>query len=385
MIQMNRFKLYLAVAVCSVFTSCFKDEPLNAECDIEQVYVHLSDPSSVFFNAGDTLLTVSSDVQRIVFRKKDNADVSRLALWFRLTEGATITPTNGSVQDFSDDREVTYRVTSQDGQWHRDYQVCFRTYDPVSRFDFEHFRLVNGNNGGQYYVWSDLYPDGTEVANWATGNPGFNISCGSALPEEYPTSTLDAGYEGHGVKLTTRSTGPLGAMVGRRIAAGNLFLGYFDVSKALTNTLKATHFGLPFSRKPLRLTGWYKYTPGDNYQDANGKTVAAKVDKASVYAVFYRNKDKDGHDVMLYGDDVMTNDYIVAVARMAEVSPATEWTHFDIPFVYSQEIDADALNSLGYNLAVVFSSSEDGDLFCGAIGSTLCIDEVNVEWEEVEP
>ena len=79
---MKRFKLYLAVAVCSVFTSCFKDEPLNVECDIEQVYVHLSDPSSVFFNAGDTLLTVSSDVQRIVFRKKDNADVSRLALWF---------------------------------------------------------------------------------------------------------------------------------------------------------------------------------------------------------------------------------------------------------------------------------------------------------------
>ena len=67
------------------------------------------------------------------------------------------------------------------------------------------------------------------------------------------------------------------------------------------------------------------------------------------------------------------------------MSPATEWTHFDIPFVYSQEIDADALNSLGYNLTVVFSSSEDGDLFCGAIGSTLCIDEVNVEWEEVEP
>ena len=28
----------------STLTSCFKDEPLNAECDIEQAYIHVDNP-----------------------------------------------------------------------------------------------------------------------------------------------------------------------------------------------------------------------------------------------------------------------------------------------------------------------------------------------------
>ena len=28
----------------ATLTSCFKDEPLNAECDIEQAYIHVDNP-----------------------------------------------------------------------------------------------------------------------------------------------------------------------------------------------------------------------------------------------------------------------------------------------------------------------------------------------------
>lgn len=375
-------KILLSIAVCSSLTSCFKDEPLNAECDIEQAYVHTENPSELFFAASDTLVNVPSELTSITFNVKTGADLTNMAPIFKLTEGATIEPASGSAHDFSDDKTVTYKVTSQDGQWSRTYVVAFKVQTSVGKYDFENFRITEGSAGGEYYEWSDLDAQGKWMGNWATGNPGFNISMSSAGAYEYPTAPYADGYYGSAVKLQTRSTGPLGELVNMRIAAGNLFIGYFDVSKALTSTLKATNFGLPFNRKPLRFTGHYKYSPGSQLMDKYGNEIAGKTDQGDIYAVFYRNHDSNGKSVMLYGDDVLTNTNIVAIARLDEVKATDEWTSFDVNFEYSGEVDPDELANRGYNLAVVFSSSIDGASFCGAIGSTLIVDEVEVVCEE---
>lgn len=113
-----------------------------------------------------------------------------------------------------------------------------------------------------------------------------------------------------------------------------------------------------------------------------GNIIPDKVDQADIYAVFYRNHDSNGNPVMLYGDDVLTNSNIVAIARLDEVKPAEEWTMFDIDFNYTDDIDENELKNRGYNLAVVFTSSREGASFCGAIGSTLYIDEVEVVCEK---
>ncbi len=378
---MKHFNIIICAALCTALSSCFKEEPLNAECDIEQAYVHEDDPSRLFFAAGDTLVNVPSDVSAVTFRVKADADMTSLAPMFRITEGATISPESGSVHDFSGGQAVTYTVTSQDGNWSRTYNVAFTTYNPISDFSFENYKLVDGANGGQYYVWSDLNPDGSEAGNWATGNPGFNLSSSSAKPEEYPSTVLDEGYEGKGVKLTTRSTGAFGALVNMRIAAGNLFLGYFDVTKALTNTMQATNFGVPFDRKPLRLKGYYKYRPGTTYQDRNGNTVKDMTDKGDIYAVLYRNRDAQGNSVMLHGDDVKTNPNIVAIAEVGYTTATDEWMAFDVDFAYSGELDKELLANQGYNIAVVCTSSFEGASFRGAVGSTLMVDEITIEWE----
>ena len=47
-------KTVVAVAVIAlavISTSCFKEEPLNAECDIEQAWVHVNDLEASFYNA----------------------------------------------------------------------------------------------------------------------------------------------------------------------------------------------------------------------------------------------------------------------------------------------------------------------------------------------
>ena len=380
---MKVYHLLLGAALCCSFTSCFKDEPLNAECDIEQAYVHVDDPTTIFYSNTDTLVNVLSDADGITFRIKAGSDVSAMAPMFRLTEGATISPANGSTQDFSDGRAVTYTVTSQDGSWQRQYKVSFTTYNPISKFDFENYKLVDGQNGGQYYQWSDLNPDGTEAGNWATGNGGFNISMGTAAPDEYPSSPAE-GHTGQGVKLTTSDTGPLGNLPGMNmpIAAGNLFLGYFDVSKALTQTMQATNFGLPFDRKPLRLTGWYKYRPGALFIDRYKNEYPGRTDIGDIYAVLYRNHDDNGNSFVLHGDDVKTSKYIVAMAQVPEILTTDDWTHFDVEFTYSADIDDETLLNQGYSLAVVCTSSIEGATFSGAIGSTLYVDEIEVIWDE---
>lgn len=376
---MKIHKLLLGAAICFSLTSCFKDEPLNAECDVEQAYVHVDDPTSVFFSVSDTLVNVRSDATEIVFEiKADTLEDFEMAPMFRLTEGAVIEPANGSKHDFSGGKSVAYKVTSQDGKWSKTYNVSFRTPDTPDEYHFEDYRLVSGPNKGQIYEWSDLTADGSWIGDWATGNPGFNISMGDAKLEDYPTVPVSDGYVGNGVKLTTRDTGPLGHLVEMNIAAGNLFIGYFDVSQALTNTLNATNFGRSFDKVPLGLTGWYKYRPGAVFTDKNGKKVEGRTDTGDIYAVLYRNHDENGNSIMLHGDDVLSSPYIVAVARVPELSVTDEWTQFDVKFDYKAEIDSKTLAERGYNLSVVFTSSIEGATFEGAIGSTLYVDEVKV-------
>lgn len=372
--------LLLGVAVCCSLTSCFKEEPLNAECDIEQACVHVDEPSEIFFAASDTLVNVRSDATEIVFEiKTDTLETLRLAPVFKLTEGATIEPANGSVHDFSGGQSVTYKVTSQDRKWSKTYTVSFLIPETPDEYHFENYRLVAGSNNGQIYEWSDVTASGRWIGDWATGNPGFNICMGEASVDDYPTVPSSDGYEGNCVKLVTRSTGSLGSLVGMNIAAGNLFIGYFDVSKALSNTMQATNFGRAFDREPLRLTGWYKYRPGEVFTDKNGKKVEGRVDKGDIYAVLFRNHDDKGEACILHGDDVLTSPLIVAIARVPEVKVTDVWTEFDVEFKYNAEIDRKLLDNRGYSLAVVFTSSIDGASFQGAIGSTLYIDEVKVE------
>ena len=381
---MSYNKILLIPALCLTLSSCFEDEPANAEADIEQAYVHVDNPTDIFYNATDTLIDVLSDTETISFTVRRTADLTAMAPMFVITEGATIEPESGTVRDFSNGG-LTYTVTSEDGQWQRTYTVSFDyatvTANDTVHYDFENYYL---DSSSKYYVWSDLDEDGNELNNWATGNPGFQLSRGSAEPEEYPTVPIEDGYDGACVKLETRSTGSFGEMVNKRLAAGNLFLGSFDVSLALIETMQATCFGLPFDRIPIRFTGYYKYQHGDTFQDEDGNVVDDTEDAGRIYAVFYRNHDDDNNSVVLHGDDARTNENIVGKADMGQVADVSEWTYFDIEFEFSEDIDEELLAEQGYNLALIFSSSENGAAYYGAVGSTLYLDKVSIICSDTE-
>ena len=164
------YKILAALAICGTLTSCFKDEPLNSECDIEQAYLHADNPDEIFFQPADSLVQIGSTETVIVFKQlRSNADLTALAPMFRITEGATIEPASGTVRDFSHG-PLTYKVTSEDGEWSRTYEVRITAEAPqpqeekvVVNYDFENFYLERAKK--KYYVWTDILPDGTEALN----------------------------------------------------------------------------------------------------------------------------------------------------------------------------------------------------------------------------
>ncbi|MEG1617768.1 MAG: PCMD domain-containing protein [Bacteroidales bacterium] len=343
--------------------SCIQEEPLNAECDIISVFLDNENLK------GDPII----ENDRITFLAKPFIDLTALAPEFELTEGATITPASGTVRDFTSAQK--YTVKSQDGNWSKTYDVRFSLDEAKNRYSFEHFRIKDSIKN-KYYEFYEIGATDTMFI-WATGNPGFKLTNFNASWEDYPTLVEPNGVAGNAACLITRSTGKVGALAGKPIAAGNLFIGKFNMSSAMGDALTATLFGTPFAQKPTRLKGWYKYTPGEVFTNKSNKVDPDRIDKPDIYAVFY---EPTPEIPMLNGANSLTAENIIAIARLEDHTPKTRYTPFNIPFVYKEGkvIDEIKLKDFKYNMAIVFSSSLDGAYFEGAVGSTLIVDEVEL-------
>lgn len=377
-ININHSAVITVLSGTLLLSGCFKDEPLNTECDILEATVRVAAPSEVFFNESDSLVRVLSADNTIAFTVRRTADLTQLAPRFMITDGATIEPASGSVHDFSHG-PVSYTVTSEDRKWNRQYQVTFKpttiTVTDTVKYDFEYYQL--DDNYKMFYEWYEVGQGGKEKL-WASGNGGFMLANSSKKADEYPTVPDDNGVDGKCLKLLTLDTGPLGLSTGRPIAAGNMFLGSFNTAIALRDALHATEMGVPFTQQPTKLTGYYKYHPGPEFKNKAQQVVVNRTDSADIYAVLYRNHDDQGQPTVLYGDNVLTSKLIVRKAQMTDVKPTSEWTYFEVPFTALGDIDEALLQRRGYNLALVFAASKHGDTFEGAIGSTLYIDKVRI-------
>lgn len=361
---MKKTILLAFLGVLLTVSGCIKPEEANMEADI----LVMALPDSVLI--APPSITNTSITAFVNFSK---LDIRAVAPQFTVTEGATIQPASGTPQDFS--KPVTYTVTSEDGRWKKEYRVSLLQNVAPDNFMFENWTV---NPDGNYYIPYEIVEE--EHQNiWASGNSGFSLIAPEKKPEAYPTQrTTDAAQGTYAAYLETKSTGSLGALVGMPIAPGNLFLGSFDAPKALTAPLEATVFGIPFNKKPLRLTGAYKYVSGGPITDKSGKPVTPeRQDLCDIYAVLFKATPEKPN---LNGANVLTDPSVVAIARLASgaATPGAGYQRFDLAFNYKSEINADDLAAFGYKIAVVFSSSSNGAVFEGAVGSKLYIDDVQI-------
>ena len=379
-----KIRYSFALLFALLFTSCIKDELPNAECDIISAWVEGDQYADIFYDKSQMRLeNISTSEREIVFTVRSLISMpKRLPIKFDITPGATIEPASGSEQDFSKG-SVSYTVTSEDGEWKRQYTVSFKELNlPTYKFSFENYETVE-LYGNYYHDFFEVDQSGTHHNIWASGNSGAVLVKSGSKPEDQPTFSTPDGYAGRGVCLNTQDAGSFGHAFGKPIAAGNLFMGRFILENVLIDALKATEFGRPIDRVPVRVTGYYKYRPGDVFTDKDMKEFPDRTDEASIYAVFYRNKDSEGNDVYLYGDNVLTSEYIVKKAQVESLPPTEEWTRFEM-FFEGENADDEILAAQGYNMTLVFSSSKEGASFEGAIGSVLYVDEVEVSFEELK-
>lgn len=370
---MKYFKLLLVMVVFLTGISCIKEEPLNAECDI--LGVTLSD------DALNRAPIINND--KVILYVRNNVSTEALSPEFELTPGATISPESGTTRNFSIPQ--TYTVTSEDGKWHKSYIVEVRRNSSVNlNYDFENVRQMSALGGTcQYDEFFEVDADGKERWAWASANAAFALTLQASSPNTFPTYQGEDGMTGKCAVLVTRSTGDFGKRVGKPLAAGNLFMGKFDMTNAIKYPLLATNFGTPFSRVPVTFSGYYKYMPGETYCEANEKgdlvPVPGKTDMFNLYAVMFESM--DGRD-FLNGENVLApdNEQIILTAEIEDRHASSEWVEFTIPFVArpGKSIDPEKLQAGRYSIAVVMSSSQEGDYFNGAVGSTLMVDELEI-------
>ena len=400
--KMKRILLLVSMlCVLTLLNSCIKDEPLNAECDItgvdpawlNEVYQAAEPGSStgpVYIK--DILIGTPIVTNNYVsFNIKKGMDRSSLAPRFLTTAGAVITAqingqeveANGKVRDFSSPQ--LYTLHSEDGAWSKHYIVSFNYPQALSRLNFEHFEL---DASKRYQVWYEVDP--SDKLNprrdyWASGNGGYALTGMGKTVESYPTLSDPLGVNGNCVKLITRSTGSFGSMVKMPIAAGNIFIGTFDTRIAMMQPRQATGFGLQLvGGKPVRLEGYYKYRAGEVVTDEFNNPRPELKDTADIYAVLYEVD--PSNFVPLNGDDVLSSERIVMMARIDNPGEPAEWTHFSEPFKYmnNKSFSEERLRKDGYAVAIVATSSRQGAYFIGAVGSILHVDEMHIVWEGEE-
>ncbi|MBD9006206.1 MAG: hypothetical protein EGQ99_06615 [Porphyromonadaceae bacterium] len=403
------YKTVVVAATVLAATSCIQDEALNTECDILTcslpAEVVMSDPK------------ITND--RVTVNVQPEADISALAPVFTLTEGATISPASGSVQDFlnADDHTVNYTVTSQDGEWHKTYRVqVVQQLKP----DEYRFNKVELDPTKKYSIFNEYDENGNFLMAWSSGNPGY-VMCGEAnkaaraaygkdnykdhIWEFFPTlavfpegttmktdndnvtSFVNGGKyaQPEYIRLVTRSTGGFGAQVKMPIAAGNIFQGEFDLGSAVSQPREATRFGEPYNYKPVKLSGEYRFKAGDVFTDGKGNVVVGRKDIFSIYAIFFESDD----DVKFIDSNVHYNDFMhpnmVALANLTDAHETglgdDDWVKFEIEFdydKYKKAVNADLLAKGVYRLGIVIASSAEGDYFRGAVGSTLDVRNIKV-------
>ncbi|WP_455587712.1 PCMD domain-containing protein [Bacteroides sp.] len=383
-----RFRTIIAgICICLGFSSCIQDEALNAEADILSCTV--ADPSVLRMKP---IINNNS----VIIMAKPTIDITDFPLLFTLTKGATIEPASGDGKDFSTPQ--TYTVTSEDRQWKKKYTVYVDISDIKLNSSFEHWETTEpvGTIGKKWHEFYEFSEEGQKVWIWATANSGYALT-GYRTPEGkrlndpfiYPTTSYELGHNGNGVKLETKDTGIWGLSLGMPLAAGNLFIGSFDATSAgngREEALKSTRFGLPIAyehnKKPKALNVWYKYTPGEVFKDEDQNPIAGKQDIFDMYAILYESIDGRILDGSIQFDDPC----IVAIARIndKDAKPVSEYTYASIPFIYHKNVDPSKLLTGEYYTAIVFSSSREGAYFRGAIGSTLIIDDFEIELEDIE-
>lgn len=206
---------------------------------------------------------------------------------------------------------------------------------------------------------------------WDTGNVGVTTASQS---NSTPTDDTATG-SGKAARLESKN-------VIVKFAAGNLFVGKFVKVDGTNGIL---NFGQPFTGRPTKLKGYYKYTtapitdlPAEDSQDyARFQSYKGKPDTCAIYIALgdwtepIEIRTRPTNRKLFDKND----EHVIAYAEMYSGTTVTDYKKFEL------NLDYRVTNRVPTYIVIVCSASKYGDYFVGGRGSTLCVDEFSLDYD----
>lgn len=329
----------------AIVSMTFKEGLVLVQPEIDQEY------KIIRFFVADTL----SDSTRVILHPE-----------FELFNRGTSPVQSGDSVDFTSGR-VKITVWAEDSIHRNDYYVYMskvRSYPT----NFETW-MVRPLNEPDTTAWRYVY---LEPYNWVTSNEWIRWAKKNGYYAEDGLYPVDrAGKD-------KAKTGAYAARIRTLAVNGNesipylhggiLFMGNYSVN-AEDFSLSAG-YGETFDTRPVNVTGYYQYRPGEAFYN-NNVVVEGGKDTCCVKAVLFEVANMS--ETLNY-KELDTDPRIIATGIFQTPEEATEYTAFTLKLIYTREF----ISTRKYKLAVAFYSSKHGEELLGAPGSVLLVDDVNI-------
>lgn len=235
----------------------------------------------------------------------------------------------------------------------------------IENSDFELWLNENTTN-------VNINPTPGKGLGWATANNPF------------VQGTQPVAYKGGKAAQMTTGIQNLNSLgIGQLVTAGTIFTGYFKMNiSSLNDPAAMTYFGIPFVMRPASVSVDAKYIPGNQLQQSvkeNGKYILKNIagtDEGHIWIKLlhwegsgtpeFHNKDIPGLTVIGSGELILDGRNILF----------RNWRNYTIPVKYNSNYSQLAPT----HIAIVMTSSKQGDYFIGAEGSVLAADNVVINY-----
>lgn len=215
-------------------------------------------------------------------------------------------------------------------------------------------------------IWCPWQEGGTPF--WGTGNKGAaTLGQSNSVPTD---DTVDG--TGHAAKLETRFVGI--GMFGK-LAAGNIFAGEYVRTDGTNGVLS---FGRPFTQRPTRLSGYWKYSTApissttSGFEDLKGRPDTCTVWIALVDLSEPLEIRTDPKNRQLFDENAS---YVIAFGRLQSGEDIPAYT----PFVV--DLDYRSTSRVPTHILCAGSASKYGDFFTGGNGAVLYLDDLKLEYD----
>jgi len=347
--KINKMKKILYLLLAIYIISCSEDKHEKADLK-EFKIIDIS-------NSNLSLLKteINSDSKNIFIYIDNNLDVETFPISIFtdvvISKGAkTSLNETGELTFETNEDIISFDIEAENGNT-SSWNVSL-VHKQLQNSDFEDWYENKGLNG---YFYKEI-GSSSEALVWATANMGTSTyGTYGTQPLIVENNTI--------VQVRTDSVQSI------PLTAATLFTGSFNLSGAIanpTNPKKATNFGTPFAHSPKAFKIKYKYSAGKWYKQATLKNSSnifggfeeegiPGEDQCAIYAILEKRE----------GDSVTE----IAKAELYSNSTEDELIESIVSFNYTSQFSPT-------HITVVFSSSKDGDLWKGAVGSTLVIDDL---------